>query len=428
QTTFTGTISTHSQDARDSAAQFATARTGERASAYRDGQALGNAQSVTTEALNNSVFTDVNRSAQDAVDAAESNNGGVVILTKRDIISSPIRVSDPGIHIFGYQGAAEIKASSSVSHLIRFENDASNSIDNCSLQGVFLNGQDNVTDSFIDLQGLQHGRIRNVEGANGSGASFVKIRPKDGDTNFVRFENIDLSAVDKAVDAVGTGSLRSFTDCQFRNWGVVEPNPSDGDVFTISDVQKSTFQGIYVGSTNDYTNLIHLESPNKSCYLNQFDYIFTEVDYASGSEDSTVVDIDEGSGFCFGNVVRRVGGFDGDDDWSDGTLVHINGGKHNLVEQVYGVNVTSGNAGGAVTIDDNDNRIETGGIPPGAVSDVVLDNGLRNLINGVGSNGGDPSGTGVWNGNGAEGVIVRDTNNSNTYIYNNGTWSQIAST
>lgn len=51
----------------------------------------------------------------------------------------------------------------------------------------------------------------------------------------------------------------------------------------------------------------------------------------------------------------------------------------------------------------------------------------RNLINGLGRNAGDPSSGGVWNGNGFEGAVVRDTTNANTYIYNNGGWSQIAS-
>lgn len=57
-----------------------------------------------------------------------------------------------------------------------------------------------------------------------------------------------------------------------------------------------------------------------------------------------------------------------------------------------------------------------------------IETGVTNLVaNGLGYNAGDPSTTGDWNGNGIEGLTVRDTTNSNTYIYNNGTWSQIAS-
>lgn len=51
----------------------------------------------------------------------------------------------------------------------------------------------------------------------------------------------------------------------------------------------------------------------------------------------------------------------------------------------------------------------------------------RIVRNGRGVNDGDPSAGGQWNGHGYEGLIVRDTTNANTYIYNNGTWSQIAS-
>jgi len=57
----------------------------------------------------------------------------------------------------------------------------------------------------------------------------------------------------------------------------------------------------------------------------------------------------------------------------------------------------------------------------------LFDGGTRTVLNGKGENAGDPSSTGDWNGNGYEGVIVRDTTNNNTYIYNAGAWSQIAS-
>lgn len=59
--------------------------------------------------------------------------------------------------------------------------------------------------------------------------------------------------------------------------------------------------------------------------------------------------------------------------------------------------------------------------------DDLTDNGLRTVLNGVGLNAGDPGAGGDWNGNGYEGVTVRDTTNANTYLYNNSTWSQIAS-
>lgn len=58
---------------------------------------------------------------------------------------------------------------------------------------------------------------------------------------------------------------------------------------------------------------------------------------------------------------------------------------------------------------------------------VAKNNADRYTLDGLGVNSGDPSAGGVWNGNGYEGVIVRDTTNANTYIYNNGGWSQIAS-
>lgn len=57
-------------------------------------------------------------------------------------------------------------------------------------------------------------------------------------------------------------------------------------------------------------------------------------------------------------------------------------------------------------------------------------NALRNVpttishlvYNGVGYNAGDPATTGQWNGEGYEGLTVRDTTNSVTYTYLNGAW------
>lgn len=52
--------------------------------------------------------------------------------------------------------------------------------------------------------------------------------------------------------------------------------------------------------------------------------------------------------------------------------------------------------------------------------------GTRTTINDLGLNAGDPSSTGDWNGNGYEGVVVKDTTNGPTYKYVNGSWEQIA--
>ena len=52
----------------------------------------------------------------------------------------------------------------------------------------------------------------------------------------------------------------------------------------------------------------------------------------------------------------------------------------------------------------------------------ITDAGVRTLINGVGTNAGDPNSAGNWNNNGYEGVHVLDTTNGKIYIFRNGTW------
>lgn len=55
----------------------------------------------------------------------------------------------------------------------------------------------------------------------------------------------------------------------------------------------------------------------------------------------------------------------------------------------------------------------------------LSDSGTRTLINGVGTNNGDPSSAGDWNGNGREGAIVWDTNTWAAYQYVSGAWRTI---
>lgn len=56
------------------------------------------------------------------------------------------------------------------------------------------------------------------------------------------------------------------------------------------------------------------------------------------------------------------------------------------------------------------------------VRGTFTDNGTRTLVNGWGTNNGDPNSTGEWNGNGREGVSVVDTANSAKYTYRGGSW------
>lgn len=69
--------------------------------------------------------------------------------------------------------------------------------------------------------------------------------------------------------------------------------------------------------------------------------------------------------------------------------------------------------------------IDTDEVAVENTDNVTINNGDRVTLDGLGYNEGDPSSAGEWNGEGREGVTVRDTTNNNTYIYNDGTWTQI---
>lgn len=70
-----------------------------------------------------------------------------------------------------------------------------------------------------------------------------------------------------------------------------------------------------------------------------------------------------------------------------------------------------------VTADATNTEIETR-----AGYSAVTDSGTLTVVNGWGRNTGPPGSTGQWNGNGYEGVHVRDTLNGSNYVYIDGAW------
>jgi len=109
-----------------------------------------------------------------------------------------------------------------------------------------------------------------------------------------------------------------------------------------------------------------------------------------------------------------------------------NGSTGYYVDRVYNLIFVQATGNGGYGVDASSSDycvIETGDLYNNTSGKINGPAGVgRTVVNGLGQNAGDPNTTGKWNGNGYEGLIVRDTVNANTYIYNNGTWSQIAST
>jgi hypothetical protein len=53
----------------------------------------------------------------------------------------------------------------------------------------------------------------------------------------------------------------------------------------------------------------------------------------------------------------------------------------------------------------------------------VADDGTRTVVDGWGTNEGDPGSTGAWNGNGREGAAVVDTTSGDSHVYRGGSWN-----
>jgi len=107
--------------------------------------------------------------------------------------------------------------------------------------------------------------------------------------------------------------------------------------------------------------------------------------------------------------------------------VLLNDASDNLVTTNYFYNNSTAIQTVNPNNDSKDNRLEKNQFAANGTK-YDLSNSSRTVQNGIGLNDGDPSTTGDWNGNGFEGLLVRDITNDDTYLYNVGTWSQIAST
>lgn len=164
----------------------------------------------------------------------------------------------------------------------------------------------------------------------------------------------------------------------------------------------------------------------------------------------------EGSNGLFTGIVDDPGGdgviYDGfgsiisfhiTDPEGDG-FVHENG-DHNLINVVSnnatatGINITGSVSG----CDNNTYLVNTNGdvsfgtataenVLYGAIEGTTTDNGVRNIINGVGTNSGDPSTTGDWNGSAAlaheHGAVIWDSSTSPATPYRadpSGNWVAI---
>jgi hypothetical protein len=113
-------------------------------------------------------------------------------------------------------------------------------------------------------------------------------------------------------------------------------------------------------------------------------------------------------------------------------VISVSGDSYNLetsgtLTDVHVTDCVSDSPSGDHVNTNNTQDIRVNGLTFIGGGTKINDNGTRTVEDGLGFNSGDPSSTGDWNGNGYEGVFVRDTTNGDTYLYNNGSWSQVAS-
>lgn len=316
-------------------------------------------------------------------------------------------------------GSTSITATAAINSFVKVARTGANIARAPTVRELQFLGNGNATHA-LHIETSEEGLVEKVRVENTTGAAFYATSTEGS----VYTDNWSFKRI-RVEDAEGfkfePGASQIVSDCELQAVSVLRPGSGNWGAEML-ETQRVEIKDFFTGSSSDFAGGIRFTNPNtagKDAAGNKVEQFGIE-DRSTG-DDAIGVKFDgqDNASFLRRNDVSHIRANSGGD-----IVELVDAGAGNVrsirVRQVLGpatMTIGSGVANAKVWWHD-----ETAD----PLSDIS-DNGTRTLINGLGYNSGSPATGGDWNGNGIEGVAVRDTTNSNTYLYNNGTWSQIAS-
>jgi hypothetical protein len=311
--------------------------------------------------------------------------------------------------------------------------DLNSACENIQFHGLQADNSNEVADihSCSNVQGsdIQAGDgCSNILTVKDTGTSIFTSQSPFGYAEDISIDGIRGTVSGKALQVVGVGSGDLRGVMKFTGIDVV--STGDTAVSIRPDAASQFADGLTLGgyAETESTGTHYAFGINVSSGTQQAGLNLNVEGVSAGSHGVVIGDWNDISGQAVGrdSAGQAVGLFT-----NSGTV-------QNVALTAHGYNSDRGiNIGGGcsdITVNgraynNTNSDIVVGGtdVDVEADWDTRTDNGTRTVWNGLGYNAGDPSSTGDWNGNGREGVHVRDTTNNNTYLYNDGGYSQVAS-
>lgn len=243
------------------------------------------------------------------------------------------------------------------------------------------------------LRGGEDHRVENCEILIDSGAGDQTPISVHGDVPSADIVSTDIEINSHAqwlITGLSTGTTNkgvTFRDCNFHG----SPGVDNGDDFMRINRERVVFDGCWADVRNDTSDksFARVQAANVTFRNGEFTSNNPTIDVRA---DGCILEDMDCTATDFGRSIRF---------------------------QVGAADCIMRDCAGPVHISDAVDLVVDNHAVDG---DVWDDGGVRTIQNGSGVNAGDPTSTGDWNGNGVEGIVVRDTANTTTYAYLNDGW------
>jgi hypothetical protein len=288
---------------------------------------------------------------------------------------------------------------------------------------ILVDGLGNAS-NFVSLDAVDETHVERVF-AIGLGNAVVRAQPESADQNVDNVRIRDIRCKGCAVAEFRPGDDYKVADSKIERVAVNDP-PEYGLV--LDGVQRITVERIFTG-INDNGGEGSVLVTNTRDDAETCDLYRIEMEDHSEDPDGVALRFEQAEGSDYQNRYHAVHGVRAT-KWAEETFVVVdssaNAGKTRDIRIEDPQLVPK--EGQIELIDTRHCEVEINREDALAQSIVTTTGAsIRNLINGVGRNPGDPSdGTGPWANTPMEGTIVEDTENDDVYVAVGGTWRRMA--
>jgi hypothetical protein len=335
-----------------------------------------------------------------------------------------------GIHITGEWTATRLVATSDIDAFVRFSSqDASNIQRGPKIRSLEVDGKERA-DHFVSFDAVDETNVEQVYGQN-FGKSLIYARPVGDRENVDNARFRDLRVINGSL-GIFEGAAGKPADVKIETCAVNQPNEYGLILRNVTRFEVNRFY-TGVGGENTCKGSVLLDNTAQPewqggapPHTQQCRFVMIEHENFGATPDSAAVHIRaaEGAGSVSRNhQVIFPRGHAGDQE----RTLKVEAERQGLIHDVelIGSQHEPPHPRAIELINAQDCRIHLAQNREDPRYGIVDENGVRNTVNDVGTNAGNPAETGEWSGEPYEGVTVVDTEGGGLYRYGNGQWWRI---